>query len=137
MSTRKKIACAILTLGVVLSAAYLAAVLLSIVSSPAIHQRSVTQSLAAWGKEYSAIHDDSDAWRAVEMLEYIQSYYVVADGYRSDPATERALEEQRDRTMHEICSALDAYSDSEADDAGDRIRAAKSKALAGSRWETK
>jgi hypothetical protein len=137
MSTRKKIMCAILILGVALPAAYFAAVLLSMGSLATIHQRTVTRSLAEWGKSYSVIHDDDDAWRAIGMLEYIQRYYVVGPGYRSDPETERALEEQREKSLQTICNALDAYSDSKADGAADKIRAAKLKALAGSRWESK
>src|SRR5712691_8831079 len=63
------------------------------------HQRSVTQSLAEWEQEHSRVSSWQEADRAIGMLEYVQVYYVVGPGYRSDPETEAALEAQRERTV--------------------------------------
>jgi hypothetical protein len=71
-----------------------------------IHQKSVTRSLADWEKEYGRIGNWDEADRAIGMLEYVQSYYVPGPGYRSNPRTEAALEEQRARTVAAIVSAL-------------------------------
>jgi len=71
-----------------------------------IHQRSVTHSLAEWEREYSDISSLRDAIRAAEMLSYAQDYYRAAEGYRSTPPIEAALEAQRADTVHSIVAAL-------------------------------
>jgi hypothetical protein len=100
----------------------------------AAHQASTTAELAKWGEEYSTIRDANDAGRALEMLEYIQHYYVVAPGYRSDPETEERLEDQRDSTMRRISVAFDQSVEREGGRNAEVWRAAKSKALAKTRW---
>jgi hypothetical protein len=72
----------------------------------AIHQRAITQELAEWGDEYSQIASKQDADRATEVIEYIKSYYVPAEGYRADSETEARLESQRKRTIDKISSAV-------------------------------
>jgi hypothetical protein len=57
-----------------------------------IHQESTTRELAAWEQEFSQIRNKNEALRAVDMLRYVQGYYVPGPGYRSDSATEAALE---------------------------------------------
>ncbi len=71
-----------------------------------IHQQSVTRSLAEWEKEYRQIHNLEDARRSIDMLEYVQSYYLPGPGYRSDKKTEAKLNAQRAQTVHAIVSAL-------------------------------
>lgn len=73
-----------------------------------VHQRSVTQSLSDWKVEYSKI-ESHDAVRAAEMLEYVKGYYVPAEGYRSTPEIEAALESQRQDTIDAFVAALREY----------------------------
>ena len=73
------------------------------------HQRSTTRELAAWEAEYSKIHSVADATRTAQMLRYVQTYYVVGDGYRSEPQIEAALEDQRQRTTIALLDALRQY----------------------------
>jgi hypothetical protein len=73
------------------------------------HQRSVTTSLAEWGKKYSNIQGPDDAGRARQMLSYIEGYYVVAPGYKSDTEMDDLLESQRRETLGRINSALQRY----------------------------
>ena len=75
-----------------------------------VHQRSVTRSLAAWEVEYSQVRNDAEADRAIDMLEYVQDYYVPGPGYHSDARTEAALETQRARTVDAIVTALREFS---------------------------
>jgi len=75
----------------------------------AMHQQSVTKSLAEWGQESAVVRDWSEADHAIDMLEYVQHYYVTGPGYRGDPVTEAALEKQRERTLNMIASALREY----------------------------
>jgi ribosomal protein L16 Arg81 hydroxylase len=75
-----------------------------------LHQESVRKTLAEWQHEYSQVSDDTAARRAVQMLEYVKHYYVVGEWYRSNEATEAALEAQRSRTLASITAALEAYS---------------------------
>jgi len=95
----------------------------------AAHQESVTAELAKWGEEYSTIRDANEAGRAIEMLEYVQHYYVVAPGYRSDPATEVRLESQRTATIETILTALDQYVDEQDDRNAEAWRRQISKVL--------
>jgi hypothetical protein len=74
-----------------------------------IHQRAVTRELADWGAEYAQIQDDQDAFRAIGMLRYIERYYVPGEGYRSDSATEEALQATRRQAMDEIIASLECY----------------------------
>jgi hypothetical protein len=74
-----------------------------------LHQRSVTQELANWEQECGRVTSEAEVDRAVGMLEYISGYYVPADGYRSNPQTEAALEAQRAKTLSTIAGALREY----------------------------
>jgi len=70
------------------------------------HQRSVTRSLAAWAQEDSRVGTWQEADHAIDMLEYVEGYYVPGPGYHSDPQTEAALEAQRARTLVAIAAGL-------------------------------
>jgi hypothetical protein len=74
-----------------------------------IHQRSTTRELAAWEQELSQVRTRDEAIRAVDMLRYVQGYYVPGPGYRSDPATEAALQAQRQKTLTTIARALEEF----------------------------
>jgi hypothetical protein len=65
--------------------------------------------LAAWERQYARIENDRDAFRGIDMLQYVQTYYVPGPGYRSDPATEAALERQRQNTVIAIVKALERF----------------------------
>jgi hypothetical protein len=73
------------------------------------HHRAVAAELASWESEYGVVHNDKEAWRAAQMVGYIERYYVPAPGYESDSATENALEDQRERTLKAIVKALREY----------------------------
>lgn len=75
-----------------------------------IHQRSTTKELQQWAQDYRSLEDAGEASRAIDMLEYIPNYYPVQEGYRSDPATEAALERQRAETIDSIISGLQDFS---------------------------
>ena len=66
-------------------------------------------SLARWGQEYAVVRNWREVERAIGMLEYAGRYYVPAPGYRSDPSTEAALAEQRERTVRAIATVLREY----------------------------
>lgn len=74
-----------------------------------VHQRSVTQSLSEWKTEYSTIESQHDAVRTAEMLEYVQSYYLPSEGYRSTPEIESSLQSQRQVTIDAFVAALRKY----------------------------
>lgn len=74
-----------------------------------IHQHKVKQELATWETECSTIASAEDAIRAAEMLGYVQSYYLVGDGYRSHSDTDIALENQRRSTINALVMALKRY----------------------------
>jgi hypothetical protein len=74
-----------------------------------IHQKSTTRELAAWEQEFSQIRTKDEAIRAVGMLRYVQDYYVPGPGYRSDSATEAALQAQRQKTSSTIARALEEF----------------------------
>jgi hypothetical protein len=76
----------------------------------AVHQRSVTQSLALWGQESAVVHDWKESDNDIYMSEYVQNCYVTGPGYRGDPETASSLENQRKRTLDMIAAALRAYS---------------------------
>ena len=73
------------------------------------HQRSVTQSLAEWGRDYANITNDTSAIKAVEMLGYIKHYYVPGPGYRGPQEIESALEVQRQNSVNQIAAGLERY----------------------------
>jgi len=74
------------------------------------HQRSVTRTLADWEKEYGQVRNVREAERAIDMLEYVQGYYVPTAGYHSDAQTEALLEAQRTKTLRAIAGALERFS---------------------------
>jgi hypothetical protein len=74
------------------------------------HQRSVMRSLAAWAQENSRVGSWPEADHAIDMLEYVQGYYLPGPGYHSDPATEADLEAQRARTLAAIAVGLCQFS---------------------------
>jgi hypothetical protein len=74
-----------------------------------IHQKSTTRELAAWEQEFSQIRSKEEAIRAVDMLRYIQGYYIPGPGSRSDSGTEAALEAQRRKTSATIAQALEEF----------------------------
>jgi uncharacterized membrane protein len=128
MSTRWKLLVAILVVAIAVTCVYVAAnAFLQLLTRS--HQQSTTKELASWASEYSVLEDDNDARRAVDMLTYIQNYYVVADGYRSDPETEQQLESQRAETLQAISAALDEYIEANPDARAESLKAAKAKAL--------
>lgn len=76
-----------------------------------VHQKSVARSIAAWGDEYSQIHSEAEAARAVEIMEYISRYYVTPHpGYKGTMDSERNLEQQRAATLEKLASALANFS---------------------------
>ena len=76
--------------------------------------RGVTKRLAEWQVQYGQeIRDDRQARSAIEMLDYIQWYYVPQGSYHADPDTEDALQSQRLSTMETIAEALGKYSGKE------------------------
>lgn len=74
-----------------------------------IHQQGVTRELAAWEREDSQVHNQQEAFHAVDVLRYVQGYYIPGPGYRSNPQTEAALEAQRHQTMAALVRALEQY----------------------------
>ncbi len=75
-----------------------------------IHQKAITIELSEWSLEYGTIDTWREATHSVDMLGYIEGYYVPGPGYRSHHGTERALEEQRKKTMQTIVKALQQFS---------------------------
>jgi len=73
------------------------------------HQQSVARELGEWGREYSRIQSDQDAVRAIDMLRYIEGYYVPGDGYHGDPSTEAAIQTARRKAMTMIVESLERY----------------------------
>src|SRR6516164_7385635 len=73
------------------------------------HQRATTRELASWEQDFSHIRNKEEAIRAVDMLRYIQDYYVPGPGYRSDSTTESALQAQRQKTVSTIARALEQF----------------------------
>jgi hypothetical protein len=102
----------VLSLGLVLALALLAPLMWQRFETWAvsIHQRSTTRELADWEQDYSKIDSVQKASRAIDMLDYIQTYYVPGSGYRGDPDTEKALESQRKHTLSAIVEALERFS---------------------------
>lgn len=107
------ISCVVFVLGVLASATVLMVCLYSSYGN-AIHMRGVTKRLAEWQVQYGQeIRDDRQARSAIEMLDYIQWYYVPQGSYHADPDTEDALQSQRLSTMETIAEALGKYSGKE------------------------
>jgi hypothetical protein len=75
-----------------------------------VHQKSVTKSIATWGVEYSCIENEREAIAAVEILKYIEQYYVPGAGYRGTAAVEENLERTRADVVQKISNALANYS---------------------------
>lgn len=73
------------------------------------HQKSVTRSLADWGRETATITNDASAIHAAEMIGYMSSYYVPGPGYRGPDETEAALEQQRRESIELVVAALQRY----------------------------
>jgi hypothetical protein len=73
------------------------------------HQKSVTRSLATWGREKSQITNDASATHAAEMIQYMRSYYVPSPTYRGPPDVEAELERQRAESIQLITTALERY----------------------------
>lgn len=69
----------------------------------------MTESIKQWGEEYSQIKTQADALRATEIMEYIQTYYVPGDGYRSNPHTENQLQLERADALNVIGAALERF----------------------------
>jgi hypothetical protein len=65
--------------------------------------------LAEWEREYGTISSHEQAIRTVEMLEYVQNYYVPAEGYRGTAEVEAALKRQRQKTVDAFVNALRGY----------------------------
>lgn len=74
-----------------------------------VHQESVTRELGEWGAKYSQIQNDRDAFQAIDMLRYMQHYYIPSEGYRSDSSTEMALQTSRQKAITTIIDALEHY----------------------------
>jgi hypothetical protein len=74
-----------------------------------IHQKSTTIELAEWEQEFSQIRSDYEAHHAVDMLGYIQGYYVPGPGNTSDSDTEAALQAQRQKTLNAIANSLEEF----------------------------
>jgi len=74
-----------------------------------VHQRSVTQELRMWEREYASVTNDASAVRAAELAGYLSHYYVPGPGYRGPVAIEAALERQRAETLKRVTDALHGY----------------------------
>ena len=77
----------------------------------AVHQRATFKELQSWEEEWRVIKSDDDAFRAVDMLEYVTTYYKPGPGYHADQNTEEQLERQRAHTLQTIGEALATFSD--------------------------
>lgn len=108
------IACIVLVAAALVGAVILVMVTMYIHSSygTAIHMRNVTPELADWQARYDGreLKDDGEAKSMIEMLDYVQWYYVPSNGYRGDAATEAALQAQRSATVEAIIRPLRRYS---------------------------
>lgn len=74
-----------------------------------IHQQNVVKELLQWKNEFGTIESGADALRAARIMEYIQRYYVVGEGYRGTPESEAALESQRRDTIDTFVKSLREY----------------------------
>ena len=73
------------------------------------HQRSVTKSLAEWGREYATITNDASAVAAAGVVGYMSTYYVPGPGYHGPMDVETALEAQRRASIARVAEALERY----------------------------
>ncbi len=73
------------------------------------HQKSVTQSLGQWGREYASITNDVSAVTAAGMVGYMSSYYIPGPGYRGPVDVEAALEAQRRDSISRVVASLERY----------------------------
>jgi len=74
-----------------------------------VHQRSVTQELRMWEREYASVTNDASAVGAAGLVGYLSHYYVPGPGYRGPVEIEAALERQRAETLKRITDALEGY----------------------------
>jgi hypothetical protein len=74
-----------------------------------VHQRAITRELADWAVEYRQVRNEREVDRAIDMLEYVQRYYVPGRGYCSDARTEAALEDQRAETVEAVVAGLQEF----------------------------
>ena len=75
----------------------------------AFHQQAITRELANWERETSPITNHEEAVHAIEVMRYVERYYVPAKGYRSNKETEAALATQRQKTLEAIARTLEMY----------------------------
>ena len=106
---RRRIAAATILLVAALAIGWFAAIRLPKILV-ARHMISVTQSLKSWGQEYSQIKNDTDAFRAIEVWDYMAHYYVPSEGYRGPAEVEGVLERQRHESVRVIVAALEKHS---------------------------
>lgn len=76
-----------------------------------IHQKSITQELDQWGREYAIITNDASAVAAAGIIGYMNGYYVPGPGYRGPVDIEAALEAQRRDSINRVVAALERYTD--------------------------
>lgn len=81
----------------------------------ATHQRSVTESIADWGKAHAKIANDADALEAERMVDYIKRYYPPGPGYQGTPESEETLEDTRRKTILQIEAAIAQYRQSKGE----------------------
>ena len=74
------------------------------------HHKFVTKELHEMGLHFKTIENGNEADRAVDMLRYIENYYVPGEGYYSTRKIEMELELQREKTLQTIVEALEEYS---------------------------
>jgi hypothetical protein len=105
---------AVLGVGVCGIAAYVVLVYWVSVEMVAAHQRAIAREIEGWEREYSQVSTANQAARGADMIEYIQRYYQVGEGYRSNPETEERLEAQRRRAIESISKAIEEFKRKEA-----------------------
>ena len=73
-------------------------------------QQAHTRELADWAVEYGHVNTPQEAARAIDMIDYARSYYVVSAVPPSDSETDKLLEVQRLRTVDSIVAGLRRFS---------------------------
>ena len=73
------------------------------------HQRAVTRQVEEWGREYSAVTNETSAIAAAEMVDYMSHFYIPGPGYHGPADVEEALETQRRDNITLIVEALERY----------------------------
>ena len=74
-----------------------------------LHMKSTTNELRNWGEEYSKVGSDGEAFRAIEVMEYMSRYYVPGSGYRGPKEVEEALQKQREASLKQVADALEKH----------------------------